>query len=65
MVAPSIIFTVEDTIDFCPGNCGGSLAQTFGKTVLMSRYEASGISGDIPFKVTFSQPIGAAGSEIP
>jgi len=29
------------------------MAQRFGNTVLMSRYEASSISGDIPLKVTF------------
>jgi outer membrane protein OmpA-like peptidoglycan-associated protein len=62
-VAPSIQFTVEDTVDFCPGACGSALAQTLGGTVLMSRYEASGISGDIPFRVTFSQPVGSVGSE--
>jgi hypothetical protein len=51
LVAPTISFRVEDTIDFCPGNCGtgGALAAT----VLLSRLEASGISGDVPFLVDY------------
>jgi len=59
-----VVFIVKDTIDFCPGNCGGFLAQLF-ETVLMSRYEACGISGDVPFIVRFASPllIGAYGSE--
>ena len=58
---PTITFTVVDTVDFCPGNCGGSLAQDV--TVPMSRWEASCISGDVPFIVRFPQPVGAVGSE--
>jgi hypothetical protein len=53
-VMPSIMFEVRDTVDFCPGNCGGMLAQRL--TVPMSRYEASGISGDVPFTVRFAAP---------
>jgi hypothetical protein len=36
-----------------------------GKTVQMSRWEASGISGDVPFTVNFQGPslIGAYNSE--
>ena len=60
-VASGITFTVTDSIDFCPGNCGGWVAQSL--TVPLSRYEASGISGDIPFTVTFSAPVGASDSE--
>lgn len=45
---------VADTLDFCPGNCGGSIAQS--STVPMSRWEASGISGDVSFTVTFDAP---------
>jgi hypothetical protein len=65
LISPSITFTVDDTLDFCPGNCGGILAQWFGKTVLMSRYEASWISGDVPFTVSFPAPplVGAFDSE--
>jgi hypothetical protein len=47
-------FTVHDTLDFCPGNCGGALAQDV--TVEMSRWEASDISGDVPFTVSFDAP---------
>ncbi|MFT3771968.1 MAG: DUF4157 domain-containing protein [Minicystis sp.] len=55
-VTPSLEFTVLDTIDFCPGNCGGVLARKLGHTVMMSRYEASGIAGDVPFVVKFPSP---------
>ena len=61
LVSSSIEFTVTDTVDFCPGNCGGSDAQEL--TVPLSRYEASGISGDVAFTVTFPAPIGAFDSE--
>lgn len=60
-VSSSIEFKVTDTLDFCPGNCGGSDAQEL--TVPLSRYEASGISGDEPFTVKFPAPIGAFDSE--
>jgi hypothetical protein len=61
LVSSSIEFTVTDTLDFCPGNCGGASAQDM--TVPLSRYEATGISGDVPFTVTFSAPVGAFDSE--
>jgi Domain of unknown function (DUF4157) len=61
LVSSSIQFTVTDTLDFCPGHCGGSDAQEL--TVPLSRYEATGISGDEPFTVTFPAPIGAFDSE--
>jgi hypothetical protein len=51
---PSIDIEVRDTVDFCPGNCGGLLAQ--GATNPLSRWEASGISGDVPFVTTFPAP---------
>jgi len=62
-IVPHITFEVIDTVDFCPGNCGGALAQYL--TVPMSRWEASGISGDVPFRVTFAAPslIGAYDDE--
>jgi outer membrane protein OmpA-like peptidoglycan-associated protein len=65
IINPIVIYTVVDTIDFCPGNCGGFFAQHLGNTVQMSRWEASGISGDVPFTVTFQGPslIGAYNSE--
>jgi hypothetical protein len=53
-VVPSIMYTVRDTIDLCPGKCGTSTEQI--ATVPMSRLEASGISGDIPFTVEFWAP---------
>jgi hypothetical protein len=46
---------VIDTLDFCPGNCGGRLAQIL--TVPLSRWEASFISGDVPFTVRFPAPV--------
>jgi hypothetical protein len=52
-------FTVRDTLDFCPGNCGSGLAQ--GTTVPLSRWEASNISGDLSFTVVFDAP-GLVGS---
>jgi hypothetical protein len=47
-------FTVIDTLDLCPGNCGTSKEQW--ATVILSRWEASDISGDIPFTVNFPAP---------
>ena len=63
IISRDITFTVLDTIDFCPGFCGGALAQQL--TVPMSRWEATGISGDVPFSVRFpAHPlIGAFDSE--
>ena len=51
---PTIAYTVKDTIDFCPGDCGGTDEQI--ATVPMSQFEASGISGDVPFTVEFENP---------
>src|ERR1043165_7767392 len=53
-VTPSMTFTVKDTIDLCPGNCGASQEQI--ATVPMSQWEASGVAGDVPYTVTFSAP---------
>lgn len=44
-------FTVTDTIDFCPGNKGAALELAL--TVPLSKCEAQGIVGDVPFKVTY------------
>jgi outer membrane protein OmpA-like peptidoglycan-associated protein len=65
IINPIVTYTVVDTIDFCPGNCGGFFARHLGNTIQMSRWEASGISGDVPFTVTFQGPslIGAYNSE--
>jgi hypothetical protein len=53
-VVPHITFTVKDTIDLCPGNCGLGSEQV--ATVPISRWEATGISGDVPFEVNFPSP---------
>jgi Domain of unknown function (DUF4157) len=50
----SITFVVEDTVDLCPGNCGADIEQL--ATVPISWFEAAGISGDVPFRVTFPAP---------
>lgn len=61
-IAPiDVMYTVDDTIDFCPGACGGFLAQRL--TVPLSRWEATGSSGDVPFTVKFPGPVGSADSE--
>lgn len=52
-VHPSITYTVKDTIDLCPGNCGTAELEQFA-TVIMSQFEATGISGDVPFTVEFN-----------
>jgi len=53
-VTPAYTFTVKDTIDLCPGNCGASTEQV--ATVPMSQWEASGVAGDVPYTVTFAPP---------
>jgi hypothetical protein len=50
-VIPVINFTVQDTIDLCPGNCGA--LKEMAATVPMSKMEASGVAGDVPFTVNF------------
>jgi hypothetical protein len=55
-VFPFFNYTVKDTIDLCPGDCGAEIEKI--ATVPMSRMEASGISGDVPFTVYFpSMPV--------
>lgn len=56
-VTPSINFAVWDTIDLCPGNCGAETEQV--ATVPMSRFEATGLAGDVPFVVRFPAPASA------
>jgi hypothetical protein len=53
-VTPAITYTVKDTIDLCPGDCGTLLEQV--ATVPLSQFEATGISGDVPFTVEFPAP---------
>ncbi len=54
VLTPKINYTVKDTIDLCPGDCGTFLEQF--ATVPFSQYEATGISGDVPFIVKFPAP---------
>jgi hypothetical protein len=54
VVLPHLSYTVKDTVDLCPGNCGAKREQT--ATIPMSRWEATGISGDVPFIVDFPAP---------
>ena len=54
-VLPTIIYKVKDTIDLCPGNCGTKYEQL--ATVAISQFEATGISGDVPFSVTFAHTL--------
>ena len=53
-VTPMIEYKVKDTIDLCPGDCGTTLEQI--ATVPLSQFEATGISGDVPFTVNFPAP---------
>ncbi|HVZ42153.1 MAG TPA: DUF4157 domain-containing protein [Candidatus Kapabacteria bacterium] len=50
-VIPSISYTVKDTVDLCPGDCGAKKEQI--ATIPMSQWEATGISGDVPYTVDF------------
>jgi hypothetical protein len=53
-VTPLISYSVKDTIDLCPGDCGAPLEQV--ATVPLSQFEATGISGDVPFTIDFPAP---------
>ena len=53
-VTPSLGYSVKDTVDLCPGDCGSSLEQL--ATVQLSQFEATGIAGDVPFTVEFDAP---------
>jgi hypothetical protein len=53
-VVPDITYTVKDTIDLCPGDCGTAAEQV--ATVPLSRFEATGLSGDVPLTVQFDAP---------
>lgn len=54
LVAPEIRFTVLDTIDLCPGHCGAP--PEHAATIPLSRFEATGVTGDVPFIVEFAAP---------
>lgn len=54
LASPEISYFVQDTVDLCPGDCGAFLEQF--ATVPLSQFEATGISGDVPFTVTFPAP---------
>jgi len=47
-------FVVLDTVDMCPGNCGGTDEQIITRP--LSWLEASGISGDVPISIEFDAP---------
>ena len=51
LVTPDLRYTVKDTVDLCPGDCGEKKEQI--ATIPMSQWEATGISGDVPFTVIF------------
>jgi hypothetical protein len=51
MAVPNLSYTVKDTVDLCPGDCGAAKERI--ATIPMSRWEATGISGDVPFTVDF------------
>jgi len=53
-VVPSIEYTVQDTIDLCPGDCGTPAEQV--ATVPLSRFEATGLTGDVPMTIEFPAP---------
>jgi hypothetical protein len=53
-VKPNIVFKIHDTIDLCPGNCGALTEQD--ATIPLSRFEATGLSGDVPFEIEFPAP---------
>ena len=54
IVVPAIRYTVKDTIDLCPGDCG--LPNEMVATVPLSRYEATGVAGDVPLIIEFDAP---------
>lgn len=54
-VDPSIEYLVLETVDLCPGNCGTWLEQR--ATILLSHFEATGLSGDVPYEVRFPAPM--------
>ena len=49
-----LTFSVTDTVDFCPGDCGGWIAQSL--TLTLSRLEASNMAWDANFAVTYKAP---------
>jgi len=53
-VKPNIVYKIHDTIDLCPGNCGAITERD--ATIPLSRFEATGLSGDVPFEIEFPAP---------
>ncbi|HSJ53337.1 MAG TPA: DUF4157 domain-containing protein [Anaerolineae bacterium] len=51
---PTLTFVVQESIDLCPGNCGDADEQQ--ATVPLSRFEATGLAGDVPFIIRFEAP---------
>lgn len=54
-VALSLEFVIQDTIDLCPGDCGGT-SEIETATIPLSRFEATGLAGDVPFVIRFPAP---------
>jgi hypothetical protein len=46
---------VIDTVDFFPGNMGGSAAQL--ETIDLSRLEASGLAKDVPITIDYDRAL--------
>jgi hypothetical protein len=59
-VKPNIVYKIHDTIDLCPGNCGAITEQD--ATIPLSRFEATGLSGDVPFEIEFPAPAASLGA---
>jgi hypothetical protein len=60
LATPSIGFTVVDTVDLCPGDCGDESKGEWAGTIPLSRFEATGLVGDVPYRVEFPAPAGVA-----
>jgi hypothetical protein len=59
-VKPNIVYKIHDTIDLCPGNCGAITERD--ATIPLSRFEATGLSGDVPFEIEFPAPAASLGA---
>ncbi len=52
-ISSQLRLTVEDTIDFLPGQLGAALEVLFG-TAMLRELERNGLAHDVPFRVTIS-----------
>jgi subtilase family serine protease len=65
-VKSDLKITVEDGLDFCPGDLGAGLEQVVTRS--MRRLEANGWAYDVPFTVTYNpevQTLSISASELP